>query len=182
VIGVVIGTALLTGCAEKQEANQTLPSTSASPTTEALPEIGPADFPVPDEARTKDAAGAEAFMRYYLELSDRQQGLLEGQPLRELGPECQECSRIAKAFDDVAAAGHRYEGGQLTVNDVAKPLVGDDEATIAFTVRQEAVRILDGAGNTVDEGLPVQPNLSSGMTLVWSANEHSWRVKSLTLG
>jgi hypothetical protein len=75
VIGVVIGAALLSGCSDKQEANETLPPTSASPTTEALPEIGPADFPVPDEARTKDAAGAEAFMRYYLELSDRQQGL-----------------------------------------------------------------------------------------------------------
>jgi hypothetical protein len=90
VIGVVIGTALLTGCAEKQEANQTLPSTSASPTTEALPEIGPADFPVPDEARTKDAAGAEAFLRYWIDLLNRQQAIPAGQPLRELGPECEE--------------------------------------------------------------------------------------------
>ena len=50
---------LLGGCSEKQEANDTLPSASAAETTEALPEVGPADFPVPDEARTKDAAGAE---------------------------------------------------------------------------------------------------------------------------
>ncbi|MGQ4819028.1 hypothetical protein ACQ1ZK_18190, partial [Enterococcus faecium] len=90
-------------------------------------------------ARTKDAAGAEAFLRYYLELSDRQQEALDGQPLRELGPDCLECSRIAKAFDDVEAEGHRYEGGQLSLNDVAEPLLGDEEAPIAFTVRQEAV-------------------------------------------
>ncbi|MCW2579144.1 MAG: uncharacterized protein JWR82_745, partial [Blastococcus sp.] len=57
---MVAGALLLSGCSEKQEANDTLPSTSASPSTEALPEVGPADFPVPDEARTKDAAGAEA--------------------------------------------------------------------------------------------------------------------------
>ena len=73
-------------------------------------------------------------MRYYLELADRQQAPLDGQPLRDLGPGCAECLRIAKAFDDVAAAGHQYDGGQLAVNDVAEPLVGGDEATIAFAV------------------------------------------------
>ena len=178
----MIGTALVSGCAEKQEASDTLPSSSAAETTEALPQIGPADFPVPDEARTKDAAGAEAFLRYYLELSDRQQELLDGQPLRDLGPECRECLRIAKAFDDVAAAGNRYEGGQLTLNDLSEPLLGGNEATIAFGVKQEAVRLVDAAGNTVDEGLPVQPNLGSGITLIWSDDQYSWLVKSLTLG
>ena len=68
-IGVVIGTALLSGCSEKHEANDTLPPPSAAETTEALPKLGPADFPVPDEARTKDAAGAEAFLRYFVDLS-----------------------------------------------------------------------------------------------------------------
>ncbi len=64
---------LLSGCSEKHEANDTLPSTSAAETTEALPALGPADFPVPDEARTKDAAGAEAFLRYWIDLLNRQQ-------------------------------------------------------------------------------------------------------------
>jgi len=73
VIGVLIGTALLGGCSEKHEANDTLPSPSAAETTEALPALGPADFPVPDEARTKDAAGAEAFLRYFVDLINRQQ-------------------------------------------------------------------------------------------------------------
>jgi hypothetical protein len=181
-IGVVIGTALVSGCAEKQEASETLPSPSASPTSEALPELGPADFPVPDEARTKDAAGAEAFLRYYIELSDRQQELLDGQPLRDLGPECQECLRIARNFDDAAAAGHRYEGGELTLNDVTEPQLSSDEASINFGVRQEAVRLLDAEGNPVVEGLPLQPNLGSGITLVWSGRQQSWLVKSLTLG
>ena len=69
ILGVVVGTTLLTGCSEKQGANETLPSSSAAETSDALPEIGPADFPVPDEARTKDAAGAEAFLRYWIDLS-----------------------------------------------------------------------------------------------------------------
>ena len=96
VAGLVVGTALLTGCSEKVEANDTLPSTSAAETTEALPPVGPADFPVPDEARTKDAAGAEAFLRYYIDLINRQQAIPAGQPLRDLGPDCQDCLRIAR--------------------------------------------------------------------------------------
>jgi hypothetical protein len=182
VIGVLIGTALLGGCSEKHEANDTLPSPSAAETTEALPALGPADFPVPDEARTKDAAGAEAFLRYWIELSNRQQEQLDGQPLRDLGPQCLECLRIAKNFDGAAAAGHRYEGGELTLNEVTEPQVGGDEAAIIFGVRQEAVRLVDAAGNDVAEGLPVQPNLGSGITLAWSDRDHSWRVKSITLG
>ena len=180
-VGALIGTALLTGCAAKQEANDTLPTASPSP-TEELPPLGPPDFPVPAEARTKDAAGAEAFLEYYLELSDRQQVKLDGEPLRALGPECYECHRIAKAFEDVAAASHRYEGGELSLNDALEPRIDANEASLTFTVRQEAVRLVDQAGNTVDEGLPTQPSLSSGMTLVWSQSDHGWLVKSMTLG
>ena len=95
VVGLLLATALLSGCAEKQEARDTLPTASAAPTTEALPELGPADFPVPDEARTKDAAGAEAFLRYYIELSIGSRRS-RGQPLRDSAPDCQECLRIAQ--------------------------------------------------------------------------------------
>ena len=181
-IGVLVGAALLTGCSEKQQANDTLPSSSAAETSEALPEIGPADFPVPDEARTKDAAGAEAFLRYYVNLSNRQQRMLDGEPLRELGPNCDECSRIAQNFDQVAAAGNRYEGGEITINAIAPPLVQGDGATISFGAKQEAVRIVDDSGAVVDPGLELMPNLGSGITLIWSDSDKSWLVESFNVG
>jgi hypothetical protein len=182
VVGLLLATALLSGCAEKQEARDTLPTASAAPTTEALPEIGPADFPVPDEARTKDAAGAEAFLRYYIDLLNRQRPLLDGQPLQDLGPTCVTCARIAKNYSDAAAAGHRYEGGTLSLNDVVEPQIAGDEASLVFGIRQEAVRIVDQSGNVVNEGLPTSPNLGSGMTLAWSADDGSWLVAGMTLG
>jgi hypothetical protein len=183
VAGLLVGTALLTGCSQRTEANDTLPPVSTSPSTaEELPPVGPADFPVPDEARTKDATGAEAFLRYWIDLSNRQQELLDGQPLRDLGPECFECLRIAKNFDEAAAAGHRYEGGELTLNDVTEPVLNEGEASITFGVRQEAVGLMDAHGNPVVEGLPAQPNLGSGITLLWSDKDQSWLVKSVTLG
>jgi len=182
VAGLVVVTTLLSGCSEKVEATDTLPPTSASPTTETLPPVGPADFPLPDEARTKDAAGAEAFLRYYIELSNRQQEVLDGQPLRDLGPDCQECLRIAQNFDEVAAAGHRYEGGEITLNDVTPPQMQGERASISFGARQEAVRLVDRAGNVVDQGLDVLPNQGSGITLVWASDDETWLVEALNIG
>src|SRR4051794_21315586 len=70
VAGLAVATALLGGCATKHEASDTLPSASESSASPSLAQLGPADFPVPDEARTQDAAGAEAALRYYLDLID----------------------------------------------------------------------------------------------------------------
>jgi hypothetical protein len=183
VIGVVIGTALVSGCAEKQEASDTLPSPSASPTTEALPELGPADFPVPDEARTKDAAGAEAFLRYWVDLLNRQQAIPAGEPLRELGPDCRECLRIARAFDDAATAGQRYEGGELSLNDVTEPQLTRDEASINFGTRVEPVSLRDSSGKPVPDGQgDLNPNAGSGISLIWSEADQTWLVAGMTIG
>jgi hypothetical protein len=137
---------------------------------------------VPDEARTKDAAGAEAFLRYWIDLSNRQQERLDGQPLRDLGPQCQECLRIAQNFDEVAAAGQKYEGGKITINGLATPLLRDDKAVISFGARQEAVRLVDQAGDPVDKGLPLLPHQSSGITLIWSPAANCWLVHGLNIG
>jgi hypothetical protein len=181
VLAAVVAAVVLSGCSEKQEASDTLPTT-ATETTEALPPLGPEDFPVPDEARTKDAAGAEAFLRYWIELSNKQQVALDGDPLRDLGPECRECMRIARNFDEAKLAGQRYVGGILTLNDVTEPQFNGDEVSINFGAKQEAVDLVDGAGQPVVEGLPLQPNMSSGITLIWSQSAHGWLVESITLG
>jgi hypothetical protein len=180
--GLVVAATLMTGCSEKQQANETLPSPSAAETSESLPQVGPADFPVPDEARTKDAAGAEAFLRYWIDLLNHQRQVLEGQPLRDLGPECRDCVRIANNLDEVKAAGHRYAGGELSLNDVTQPQLTEGTASINFGLRQEAVRLVDATGSPVDEGLAIQANLSSGVTLAWSARDKSWLVVSMTFG
>ena len=184
VVGLVIGATLLSGCTEKQEASTALPSTTPAPTVEALPPLGPADFPVPAEARTQDAAGAEAFLRYWIALLNHQQAIPEGQPLRDLSTsECYECLRIAKAFDDAAAAGHRYEGGELSLNDVVEPQVGGGEAATAFGVRIEPLTVRDSTGAPVPGGVgDLAENAGSGLSLSWSGDLRSWLVTSMTIG
>ncbi|SNS43968.1 hypothetical protein SAMN04488107_2564 [Geodermatophilus saharensis] len=182
---VALGTTLLTGCgsADAEAPSTSLPSaTSAAPTTEALPVVGPADFPVLPEARTQDAAGAEAFLRYWIDLLNRQRAIPAGQPLRDLGPDCGECQRIAGAYDETAAAGERYEGGELELNDVTTPRLAEDTAAFGFGVRQEAVRLVDATGAVVDPGQELKTNAAGGIDLLWSASDRTWLVTSFGIG
>src|SRR3954451_24959222 len=157
-VALLLAATGLSGCSEKVEASATLPSTSAAETTESLPVVGPADFPVPDEARTKDAAGAEAFLRYWVDLMNRQRAVPAGQPLRDLGPDCQECQRIARVYDKAAASGNKYVGGELTLNDVSPASVRGDRSALVFGVRREPVSLLDARGTVIDAQSDVAPN------------------------
>ena len=125
VIALLVAAPLLGGCTEKHEASTALPSTSAAETTESLPTVGPADFPVPDEARTKDAAGAEAFLRYWIDLLNRQQAIPHGQPLRELGPGMRECLRIAQDFDERRRRGPALRGRRDHAQRLATPQLSE---------------------------------------------------------
>jgi hypothetical protein len=144
--------------------------------------IGPADFPVPPEARTKDAAGAEAFLRYWIDLINRQRAIPAGQPLRDLGPECQECLRIARVFDETAANNERYDGGELILNDVTTPRLDGDKAAFGFGVRQDAVRLVDQVGTLVDPGQEGRENIAGGIDLEWSKASETWLVTSFGIG
>src|SRR4051812_14036441 len=149
-VALLLAATVLSGCSEKVEASSTLPSTSAAETTKSLLAVGPADFPVPDEARTKDAAGAEAFLRYWIDLMNRQRAVPAGQPLRDLGPDCQECQRIAQNYDDAAADGHLYVGGEIKIQRLLAPPQGSDRLVISFIARREPVSIVDGEGAVIE--------------------------------
>jgi hypothetical protein len=111
VAGLAAGAVLLSGCSDQQEANDTLPGADATPSaSEAeFPPLGPPDLPMPAEARTQDAAGAEAFVRYYIDLINRTSTVMDAAPLREFSSNCGDCNRIATATQDAAAIGQDYE-------------------------------------------------------------------------
>jgi hypothetical protein len=179
---LILGTTLLSGCSAKVEASDTLPSTSAAETTKALPPVGPADFPVPAEARTKDAAGAEAFVRYWIDLINHQRAIPNGKPLRDLGPDCQECLRLAQNYDEAAAAGNKYAGGELSLHDVAAPQVESNKVVLSFLLRREPVSLVDGTGTVLESRADAAPDLSSGISLVWSTEDRAWSVTTFSIG
>ncbi|WP_409331678.1 DUF6318 family protein [Trujillonella humicola] len=181
---LVVAAALLSGCSEQQPANETLPQTTAEPsqTAEALPPLGPPDLPMPPEARTQDAEGAEAFVRYYVALINRTSTIMDAAPMREFSDECADCDRIAADTEEDAAAGYRYRGGELTITWI-QALEPDSDAEVAFLADQAALSVLDAAGQPVPElTFEAVDQVSSGASLRWDSELASWLITELTLG
>jgi hypothetical protein len=148
--GVLVGVAVLAGCSSKEPANDTLPTPSATSAeaSETLPPLGPADFPMPAEAREKTPAGAEAFLRYYLDLVSRQAGV-SGGPLRDLSRDCSFCDFLADRYDEDASAGYSYEGGEIVVVDMSIPAITGEVAEFSFALSQSAIVIMSADGQPV---------------------------------
>ncbi|WP_029431252.1 DUF6318 family protein [Blastococcus sp. URHD0036] len=181
---LAVSAAVLCGCSDEQKPAETLPdaSSSASTSSEALPPLGPSDFPMPAEARTRDAAGAEAFTRYYIDLINRTSAVMDAAPLREFSDGCADCIRIASDTEQDAAAGYHYEGGDLTVTSMQSSSSGSS-TEVAFFVDQAALSVVDASGQPVpDLTFTAQEQASCGATMRWDAERSTWVLISLTLG
>jgi hypothetical protein len=183
VAGLAVVAALLSGCSEKQPANETLPSASPAETTPELPPLGPEDMPMPDEARTQDAAGAEAFVRYYIELINRTGTTLDAAPLRNFSDGCDDCDRIASNAEANAEAGNRYEGGHITIVEVAPALVEGTSGDMAIRIDQSALVIVDPSGVPVHEGgSEAYTGLPGSVAVEWDSDRESWLMTYMAFG
>jgi Family of unknown function (DUF6318) len=176
-------TVLISGCTEKQQANETLPSaskTSTSESQEKLPPLGPEDFPMPEEARTKDAAGAEAFIRYYLDLYNWTKGNQDTTFFRSLARGCETCDRLSDQLDEATAAGATYRGGDVRVDAISTPLVRGNESQAAFRITETALAVMGRNGQPLQgRSFPERTSNSCGAILTWSSNTSTWLVKQL---
>jgi hypothetical protein len=183
--GLATSTVMLSGCAAKQEANDTLPPVAAAPSASeaALPSLGPPDLPMPDDARTQDAAGAQAFVRYYIDLINRTSTVLDAAPLREFSDGCRDCSRIATNVEEDAAAGRDYEGGEITITQLLTPVMRDGEASIPLYVSQVPLTVHDPSGAPIEDLSSTGfPETFSGIGLQWNEDLHTWVMQDFTIG
>ncbi|WP_222262243.1 DUF6318 family protein [Modestobacter marinus] len=179
----VAGVALLAGCSEGRQANETLPSTSstAAESSEALQPLGPPDFPMPIEARQQTEAGAQAFTHYYIALINRLPATLDASPLKEFSSSCETCDRIARDAESDKAAGYTYRGGTLSITSLGGAALSDDAAELAFVVDQAPLDVLDATGTPIAElSSPQLKDLPAGLSLTWS--EGHWLVSNLSFG
>jgi len=171
---VVASVAVLAGCSSGEQANETLPSSSTSASAEptaTLPPIGPADFPMPVEAREKTKAGAEAFLDYYFAVRER---TTEGESIRELIRGCQVCNFLADQRDSDSASGYVSTGGESSIT-VLDSFVQDDKANVIFTITAAPVTVVDAAGAPVpDRGDPGTTNQELDSFMVWDDARVTW--------
>jgi Family of unknown function (DUF6318) len=170
---------LLAGCSTKHEASQSLPTTSRATSSQALPPLGPSDFPVPAEARVKSASGAEAFTRYYIELLNHQLATLDSGPIRNLSRNCETCSAMAESYDHARAAGQKYEGGRLSVSSTGTAVVDGDNGEVSFLLQQEAVTVHDSQGAVLPGRSAQGVTLGGGLRLGWEEARSTWIVTQL---
>jgi hypothetical protein len=182
---LVAAATLLSGCSEKQEANETLPSASAAETTPELPPLGPENFPVPAEAREKTPEGALAFAKYYMDLGiEIGLGHVPAQSLLDLGTsECRLCRQVADSFAEDEQAGYTRRGSTSTFQEYGPPVLTGDTAEVGFVFTQSADQVIDKEGNEVHSRAgAASGDLQSGMQLTWRDDLQSWLVSSLTVG
>ena len=182
---LAVGTVVLTGCSEKQEASPTLPTSSAAAkTTSALPPLGPAEFPVPAEARQKTPQGAVEFVQYYVSLTRYlAEHSLATDPLKDLSQNCRSCSNIAQSLDDDQAAHYRYTEYVSEFKENGPALLDGDTAQMGFLYTQGPVTAIDQTGSVVSErSTATAEQFQSGAILRWRSDLTSWVITELTVG
>ena len=180
--GLAAGAVVLSGCSERQEAADTLPEADATPSASEpeLPPLGPPDLPMPAEARAQDAAGAEAFVRYYIDLINRTSSVMDAAPLREFSDGCTECNRIASNTEVAAANGQVFRDGEISIIQMGKPLIADGTAQLALRVDQARFVVVDASGTSVDGGSEAYTNISGGVALEWNSSDMTWSMTQLS--
>lgn len=182
--GLMAAAAALSGCAHNQAASESLPSTSASASTPALPPLGPKDFPVPARARAKTPDGAIEFIRYYMSLAHEVAvKSLNPKSLLDLSQDCRTCDSIVKSLSKDRAAGYSYKDYSFEFKEYGPGRMSGDTAEIAFVYRQGAVTVLDDHGSIVTaRSAAATGKLQSGTHLLWRDDLSSWVITSLTVG
>jgi hypothetical protein len=114
---------LLTGCGDDSKPDAPSSSTSTAPTTTSTPSVSPTatvstktDPNIPAAARAHTPAGAEAFVKYFIE---RWNVAWTVPRAGILSPLCQPTSKACAAYEKTAARlskdGHRYNGNPVSI-------------------------------------------------------------------
>jgi hypothetical protein len=174
-----VATALVGGCSSKHEASDTLPSASETSASPSLEPLGPADFPVPDEAREQSDAGAEANARYFLSLTSYSFETLDTTPLRELSRNCEFCTNLAQTIETDAASGHKFVGGKVEVGQDAQVARAGTSTEVYVSVSQTALQVLDASGVEVRQ----QPayDVAASVIMEWKDADRRWVVTQVTV-
>ncbi|MEI2731796.1 MAG: DUF6318 family protein [Dermatophilaceae bacterium] len=140
------------------------PPTSSVPTT---------DPGIPPAARPNTIAGAEAFVRYYV---DRVNVALRTSDPSVLdlvtGTNCPGCKGVRDLVAANAAAGQHAAGDSWTVERMVTQTFDTENAGVVVTINQKRVDIVDGQDRPVD--FIVAKRVDTLLTLKFSS---VWRVE-----
>ncbi|WP_298802790.1 DUF6318 family protein [uncultured Pseudokineococcus sp.] len=110
------------------------PTATATPTDDApTPEPGPAPT-LPPEATTDDAAGAEAFVRYWFDTLEQAYTTLDTATLASHStPDCEVCNAYIDEVEQLRALDRTVKGSQFVLTEVVAPAPDGTGATLVST-------------------------------------------------
>ena len=118
-LGLVLPALAFGACSGEPEP-KFAPSESASPASRDSPaSTGDAEPALPAKAQENNGAGAEAFVRYFIEVLNYAQRTGDTARLQRVSaPRCAACEGYAEEIDKTYAAGGHVKGGVLTIGDL----------------------------------------------------------------
>jgi hypothetical protein len=167
-VGVLALLCVLAGCGGDPVADPApTPSAPTAPTSTA-----PTPPVMPEAAKASTAAGAVAFIRYYVELMNHLEATGDEAPLLAVSkPSCRSCAAVVRAANAIYDRGGHVEGGVWTVNHAAVTLPAAGTWTVRIVGRLGKSKVIETGSDS--------PKLGSGGTgnaqfiLVF---EHGWEV------
>lgn len=163
-------------------ARTTAPTTTSPPPTppdtgSASPTPGSAVASVPVAARQHSEAGAEAFVRFYIEQLNVAWTTPRAGLLRALSdPGCKSCAAFEATASRLAAAGQHYAVSPVTVASVTAYGGAPAQEQLLRTIgAQNRADVVDHAGRTVSTD-PLEP-MKWDVLLGWEGA--TWRVLDL---
>lgn len=168
---LVTGALLLAGCSSSPSEDEPAPTAPASP-TDAPPTM-------PELALDDSPAGAEAFVRHYIDVLNHAALTGDTSALEELSsPECSGCDRYVDLFRTTYANGGYFKGGEWEIEELSIEYDAAQEEQYVTT----AVKIRDGLEKSSSRTDEVRtPASESTVTFGVHDGDHR-RISQLGLG
>jgi len=165
-----------TGAASAAPAQPSAPTTATSPPEPSVPatENSTPAPTLPPEATTNDAAGAEAFVRYWFETLNESYATMDPGPVVDAStPDCEVCNSYIGEIEQMAEESHSLEGARFELTEVVAPTPdGTGAVLVSTTFTLRPGRIFDSSGKLVDEVNGERGSLSS----VLVREGEAWRM------
>lgn len=162
-----VGTTGTTSATNSPATTSTMSSTTNDPPASSVPTT---DSGIPPAARPNTIAGAEAFVRYYVQRINEASRTSNPTLLDPLtGPNCPGCKPLTDFISANARAGNHVDGDMWEVERTITQTFDGTSAGIIVTLNQKQVNIVDHDGREVDVVVANRVNrlMTLGYTSVW---------------